>query len=227
MTMTALRAPRSPGGALGRLLIGQMMKVALTVALFVIVARADGPTGLRCWALTSRRWWCSGSCRACGRARRAVRRIERTGSGQGSKMAANTARSTLHRPRRTTSSITSSTTGGGRGVSGLVHVDTLVMSALLAAIVAFVLWRAARRPPPACRRSFVGFIEMIVRVRRHLGRRDVPRRPRFLAALVADAVHVDRRDEHDGPPAARPAVEHRRRSPATSTRTGASCPPPT
>jgi F0F1-type ATP synthase assembly protein I len=41
MTVTALRATRSPGGALGRLLFGQLLKVALTVAFFVIVAR-DG-----------------------------------------------------------------------------------------------------------------------------------------------------------------------------------------
>ena len=41
MTVTALRSARSPGGALGRLLFGQLVKVALTVTLFVIVAR-DG-----------------------------------------------------------------------------------------------------------------------------------------------------------------------------------------
>ena len=41
MTVTALRPTRSPGGALGRLLFGQLLKVALTVACFVIVAR-DG-----------------------------------------------------------------------------------------------------------------------------------------------------------------------------------------
>jgi F0F1-type ATP synthase assembly protein I len=41
MTVTALRSTRSPGGALGRLLFGQLLKVALTVAFFVIVAR-DG-----------------------------------------------------------------------------------------------------------------------------------------------------------------------------------------
>lgn len=40
MTATALRTPQSPGGALGRLLFGQMMKVALTVALFVVAARS-------------------------------------------------------------------------------------------------------------------------------------------------------------------------------------------
>jgi F0F1-type ATP synthase assembly protein I len=40
MTLTALRPARSPGGALGRLLFGQMIKVALTIALFVIVIRS-------------------------------------------------------------------------------------------------------------------------------------------------------------------------------------------
>lgn len=40
MTATALRTPRSPGGALGRLLFGQMMKWALTAAGFVIAARS-------------------------------------------------------------------------------------------------------------------------------------------------------------------------------------------
>jgi F0F1-type ATP synthase assembly protein I len=40
MTVTALRPARSPGGALGRLLFGQLIKIALTVALFVIVARS-------------------------------------------------------------------------------------------------------------------------------------------------------------------------------------------
>lgn len=39
MTVTALRGARSPGGALGRLLFGQLVKVALTVALFIIAAR--------------------------------------------------------------------------------------------------------------------------------------------------------------------------------------------
>ena len=39
MTMTALRSARSPGGALGRLMFGQLLKVAFTVAGFVIVAK--------------------------------------------------------------------------------------------------------------------------------------------------------------------------------------------
>jgi F0F1-type ATP synthase assembly protein I len=45
MTLMALRPVRSPGGALGRLLLGQFAKVGLTVALFVIVAR----TGKAAW----------------------------------------------------------------------------------------------------------------------------------------------------------------------------------
>lgn len=60
MTMTALRAPRSPGGALGRLLIGQMMKVALTVALFVIAARsgkAHWPSLLGAYVATLAMFW--------------------------------------------------------------------------------------------------------------------------------------------------------------------------
>ena len=37
MTLTALRSSASAAGALGRLMFGQMVKVALTVALMVIV----------------------------------------------------------------------------------------------------------------------------------------------------------------------------------------------
>ena len=40
MTLLALRPVRSPGGALGRLFLGQLAKVGLTVALFVIAARS-------------------------------------------------------------------------------------------------------------------------------------------------------------------------------------------
>ncbi|MDR2215519.1 MAG: ATP synthase subunit I [Nevskiaceae bacterium] len=39
MTLTALRPSSSAAGALGRLLLGQFMKVAVTVVLFVLVAR--------------------------------------------------------------------------------------------------------------------------------------------------------------------------------------------
>jgi len=46
MTLMALRPVRSPGGALGRLFFGQVAKVGLTVALFVIAAR----TGTLAWA---------------------------------------------------------------------------------------------------------------------------------------------------------------------------------
>jgi len=40
MTVTALRPVRSPGGALGRLLFGQVLKTAISVALFVIAFRS-------------------------------------------------------------------------------------------------------------------------------------------------------------------------------------------
>ena len=39
MTLTTLRSSASAGAALGRLMVGQLVKVALTVALMVIVAR--------------------------------------------------------------------------------------------------------------------------------------------------------------------------------------------
>ena len=39
MTLSALRPTASAGGALGRLMLGQFMKVAVTVALFVVAAR--------------------------------------------------------------------------------------------------------------------------------------------------------------------------------------------
>lgn len=45
MTLMALRPVRSAGGALGRLFFGQVAKVGLTVALFVIAAR----TGKLAW----------------------------------------------------------------------------------------------------------------------------------------------------------------------------------
>lgn len=45
MTLSALRPAASPGGALGRVLLGQFMKVAVTVLLFVIAAR----TGKMVW----------------------------------------------------------------------------------------------------------------------------------------------------------------------------------
>ena len=60
MTVTALRSTRSPGGALGRLLFGQLLKVALTVALFVIVARdgrAHWPSLLVAYVATMMVFW--------------------------------------------------------------------------------------------------------------------------------------------------------------------------
>ena len=62
MTLSALRPTASAGGALGRLMFGQFMKVAVTVAVFVVAAR----TGKRYWwpdARGIRRpWWSSGLC---------------------------------------------------------------------------------------------------------------------------------------------------------------------
>ena len=60
MTVTALRPTRSPGGALGRLLFGQLLKVALTVACFVIVARdgrAHWPSLLVAYVATMAVFW--------------------------------------------------------------------------------------------------------------------------------------------------------------------------
>jgi F-type H+-transporting ATPase subunit a len=42
------------------------------------------------------------------------------------------------------------------------HVDTLVMSAVLAGIVAFVFWRAARQATTGVPSKFVSFIEMVL-----------------------------------------------------------------
>src|SRR3954463_12669806 len=41
------------------------------------------------------------------------------------------------------------------------HVDTLAMSAILAAVVAFVLWRAASKATTGVPSKFVSFVEMI------------------------------------------------------------------
>ena len=60
MTVTALRTPRSPGGALGRLLFGQVMKWALTAAGFVIAARsgwAHWPSLLCAYVATLAVFW--------------------------------------------------------------------------------------------------------------------------------------------------------------------------
>jgi ATP synthase protein I len=42
MTLKALRPARTPGAALGALYMGQLVKVALTVGMFVAVARLPG-----------------------------------------------------------------------------------------------------------------------------------------------------------------------------------------
>jgi F-type H+-transporting ATPase subunit a len=58
------------------------------------------------------------------------------------------------------------------------HVDTLVMSALLAFIVGFVLWRAARGATEGVPNKFVGFVELIVD---------------FVDTQVGEIYHGDRR----------------------------------
>lgn len=58
------------------------------------------------------------------------------------------------------------------------HVDTLAMSALLAVIVGFVLWRAARGATTGVPSKFVSFIEMIVD---------------FVDTQVGEIYHGDRR----------------------------------
>lgn len=58
------------------------------------------------------------------------------------------------------------------------HVDTLFMSALLAVIVAFVFWRAARQASTGVPGKFVGFMEMIVE---------------FVDGQVSEIYHGDRR----------------------------------
>ena len=55
MSLMALRPARSAGGALGRLFLGQLVKIGLTVALFVIVARSGKvawPPFLAAYAVT-------------------------------------------------------------------------------------------------------------------------------------------------------------------------------
>jgi F0F1-type ATP synthase assembly protein I len=42
MTLKALRPARTPGAALGALYLGQLVKVALTVGMFVAIARMPG-----------------------------------------------------------------------------------------------------------------------------------------------------------------------------------------
>lgn len=60
MTLIALRPTGQPAVALGRLLVGQMMKVALTVAVLVIVARgqwANWPALLIAYGATLLVYW--------------------------------------------------------------------------------------------------------------------------------------------------------------------------
>ncbi len=59
-----------------------------------------------------------------------------------------------------------------------VHVDTLVMSALLAFVVGFVLWRAAKGASAGVPSKFVGFVELIVD---------------FVDTQVGEIYHGDRR----------------------------------
>jgi F-type H+-transporting ATPase subunit a len=65
----------------------------------------------------------------------------------------------------------------GEGLSA-VHVDTLVMSSALAAILAFVFWRAARQATAGVPNRFVTFIELVYE---------------FVANLVGEMYHGDKR----------------------------------
>lgn len=60
MTLSALRPTASAAGALGRLMFGQLVKVAVTVGLLVIVARsgwANWPALLSGYAVTLVMFW--------------------------------------------------------------------------------------------------------------------------------------------------------------------------
>jgi F0F1-type ATP synthase assembly protein I len=60
MTLSALRPSASAAGALGRLMVGQLVKVALTVSLMVIVARggwASWPALIFAYAATLVVYW--------------------------------------------------------------------------------------------------------------------------------------------------------------------------
>src|SRR5690606_39862177 len=65
----------------------------------------------------------------------------------------------------------------GEGLTA-IHVDTLVMSAGLAAIIAFVFLRAARQATAGVPSRFVAFIEMVYE---------------FIANLVGEMYHGDKR----------------------------------
>lgn len=65
----------------------------------------------------------------------------------------------------------------GEGLSA-IHVDTLIMSFSLAAIVGFVFWRAARQATPGVPGRFLAFIELVYE---------------FIANLVGEMYHGDKR----------------------------------
>jgi F-type H+-transporting ATPase subunit a len=65
----------------------------------------------------------------------------------------------------------------GEGLTA-IHVDTLIMSFSLAAIVAFVFWRAARQATPGVPGRFLAFIEIAYE---------------FVANLVGEMYHGDKR----------------------------------
>jgi hypothetical protein len=63
MTVASLRVSRSAGGALGRMLLGQLFKIGFTVAAIVIVARtgkAAWPPLLVTYAATLLAFWAVG-----------------------------------------------------------------------------------------------------------------------------------------------------------------------
>src|SRR5690606_20793482 len=65
----------------------------------------------------------------------------------------------------------------GEGLTA-INVDTLVMSAGLAAIIAYVFWRAARQATAGVPSRFVAFIEIVYE---------------FIDGLVGEMYHGDRR----------------------------------
>jgi F-type H+-transporting ATPase subunit a len=65
----------------------------------------------------------------------------------------------------------------GEGLSA-IHVDTLIMSSTLAAIVAFVFWRAAKQATAGVPGRFLSFIEIVYE---------------FIANLVGEMYHGDKR----------------------------------
>ena len=63
MTVASLRVSRSAGGALGRMMLGQLVKIGFTVAAVVIVARtgkAVWPPLLVTYAATLLTFWAAG-----------------------------------------------------------------------------------------------------------------------------------------------------------------------